>query len=208
MLPSGNDAAQAICENLGKILQTPMLIRTDSLFQSGKEIIKDNDGSQVILSSTNLVQQPIQSDHQTNMQREDQNNGKKKKEPPTRPFLLRMNKIAESLGMINTVYCNPHGLMNKFNFSSCLDVARLLVEAYKNPIFTEVISAQSYSTVITRYGEQTTVEWTNTHKCFDDKRFLGGKTGTTVAAGACLATLMKLENGKNVAIVVLNSKDL
>ena len=130
---------------------------------------------------------------------------RKKKESPTKPFLQRMNKIAESLGMVNTIYCNPHGLMNKFNFSSCLDVGRLLVEASKHDSFTHIISKQTYSTDITRYGEATTVEWTNTHKCFDDKRFVGGKTGTTVAAGACLATLMKLENGKKVVVVVINS---
>lgn len=202
MLPSGNDAAQAICENLGKVLQTPLLVRGESICQNTKETQKETDSSPMIISSTNLVYSVPHAEQS----KEEQNISKKKKEPPTRPFLQRMNKLAESLGMVNTVYCNPHGLMNKFNFSSCLDVAKLLVEATKHPTFTDVISAQSYSTVITRYGEPTTVEWTNTHKCFDDKRFVGGKTGTTVAAGACLSTLMKLENGKTVGIVVLNSR--
>lgn len=208
MLPSGNDAAQAIAENLGRVLQTPMLIRAESLMNViGKDqTLRDKEGSQAVISSSNLAAgvphelpsgpAPICNEP-----------GKKKKESPTRPFLLRMNKLAESLGMTNTVYCNPHGLMNKFNFSSCLDVGKLLVEASHNEEFMAVVGTLVYSTEIMRDGEETTVEWTNTHKCFDDKRFVGGKTGTTVAAGACLSTFMKLENGRKIVIVVLNSRN-
>lgn len=210
MLPSGNDAAQAICENLGRLLQIPRLVKAESGFNQGKDSVPELEPSQPLgSSSANVLGVSVPDQNPPNTKRdkpEDKGQSKKKKEPPTRPFLQRMNKLAETLGMTNTVYCNPHGLMNKFNYSSCLDVAKLLAAASMNSSFVQVISAAAYSTVIIRNGESTTIEWENTHKCFDDNRFLGGKTGTTVAAGPCLSSLMKLGNDQKIGVVILNSR--
>jgi D-alanyl-D-alanine carboxypeptidase (penicillin-binding protein 5/6) len=185
-----------------------VVAKYDQTCLAGKDSQRDKDGSLEALSPVCLapVSVPQETPSGSVPVREEFGMAKKKKESPTKSFLQRMNKLAESLGMINTSYCNPHGLMNKFNFSSCHDVGKLLAEASKLEPFMRVIGALNYSNEIVRHGQKTTVQWTNTHKCFDDKRFVGGKTGTTVAAGACLSTLMRLSKGKMIVVVVLNSK--
>jgi D-alanyl-D-alanine carboxypeptidase len=40
-------------------------------------------------------------------------------------FLEEMNKTAERLGLKNSMYDSPHGLSNKQNLSSALDVSKL-----------------------------------------------------------------------------------
>lgn len=89
MLPSGNDAAQAICDSLGVVC-----------FRKLKDIDPVHFKR---LSSKNFT-----------------NYGKF--------FIDEMNKNAQSLGMCSTYYANSHGLMNKANQSSALDVAIVTAE--------------------------------------------------------------------------------
>lgn len=51
-----------------------------------------------------------------------------------------MNKTADRLGLKNTVYDSPHGLSNKQNVSSALDVSKLSTICMQNKIFREVVS--------------------------------------------------------------------
>jgi len=46
-------------------------------------------------------------------------------------FLHEMNKNALKLQMFSTNYDSPHGLMNKWNYSTANDVARLAFNAMK-----------------------------------------------------------------------------
>lgn len=89
MLPSGNDAAQAIGDNLGSICFKKLKITDPETF---KRI---------------SVKNPI-------------NYGKF--------FVDEMNYNAEMLGLCSTNFANPHGLMNKLNQSSALDVALITME--------------------------------------------------------------------------------
>ncbi len=45
-----------------------------------------------------------------------------------------MNRWAKSFNMNNTNYANPHGLSNKFNFSSAYDIAKLEFNVLSNDI--------------------------------------------------------------------------
>ena len=40
-------------------------------------------------------------------------------------FIFHMNQLAKSLKMSNTKFNNPHGLMDKNNFSCAYDIANL-----------------------------------------------------------------------------------
>lgn len=40
-------------------------------------------------------------------------------------FLLEMNRVARECGLENTVFANPHGLVNNFNKSTAKDACRL-----------------------------------------------------------------------------------
>ncbi len=168
MLPSGNDAAQALSEHLGKLLAQ----RADP-----------DPGA-----STDR-QQP------------------KKKDSHSRLFVHQMNSLAAAIGMSCTSFANPHGLVNKNNTSNCLDLSLLFSHAAaKCGGFLRVVGTQSHTAAIIRDGVEVSVTWKNTHKCFDDERFLGGKTGITVPAGPCLASALKLSNAQVIIVVLLNSR--
>lgn len=196
MLPSGNDAAQTISENLGKLLGTQVLAKQEPSALS--ELCRQPK------TQKTLIKQGT-AESFTNTAGVSQKTKMPKKGPLNKPFLERMNKLAESLGMVESTYCNPHGLMNKFNTSTAVDIAKLLSAASKSiPGFIEVISMVQHTAQVYRRGESDVIEWTNTHKSIDDPRFIGGKTGITVAAGPCLATLKKIKGEHQVAIVLLN----
>ena len=57
---------------------------------------------------------------------------------PISCFLYYMNKRAKKLGMYNSKYANPHGLMNKKNVSTAEDMVKLCIECWKNQIFRKV----------------------------------------------------------------------
>lgn len=238
MLPSGNDAAQTICENVGKHLaNNPQALKTQQPdgIQQGNSLVSHHSNSVASIfqvdaglrqerasvgggstgnSSAQTVDtefnsSPIQGFSANTSSNRFSPDMKRKKDSVTKYFLERMNKLAQELNMHSSSFCNPHGLMNKYNHSSSRDMAVLLNRAAnEHPEFSRVISTLSHTARLQRDGEDCKVEWRNTHKCFDDPRFLGGKTGITVAAGPCLASRFKLNNGRIVNIVVLNSRDV
>ena len=50
--------------------------------------------------------------------------------------------------MEDTSYQNPHGLSNKFNYSTCNDLSLLTSEAMKNDLFREIVKTKTYKTQI------------------------------------------------------------
>ena len=46
-------------------------------------------------------------------------------------FVNLMNEEAIRLGLISTVFKNPHGLSNAYNVTSCHDLSILINEAFK-----------------------------------------------------------------------------
>lgn len=226
MLPSGNDAAQSISENVGKILSRGMpttqstTAKRNSVSQQNLPTQQSDDRSENVTGwqpsigntapSVPTEIAPHSNNPQNNTQpavvSTDATKGKKK-DNWNKHFLDKMNKIAAKLQMHSSSFCNPHGLMNKYNHSSCLDMALLVSKALvSEPEFIKVMATQAYTTKVIRDGEQIEVGWRNTHKCFDDPRFLGGKTGITVAAGPCLASIMKMKNRSSIVVILLNCK--
>lgn len=242
MLPSGNDAAQTICENIGKHLAHPSKIHlavcpdglgtkqqptSNSGYQSyslasilqvysslKKERLSAGRGSTGNSSAQTADTEPNQTSSAgqssiASSTRPSNEVQRKNRDSVTKHFIDRMNKLAQELNMQSSSFCNPHGLMNKYNHSSSKDLAMLLDKGAKeHPEFCRIIATQSHTVRLHRDGEECEVEWKNTHKCFDDPRFLGGKTGITVAAGPCLASRFRLSNGRIINIILLNSKDV
>jgi D-alanyl-D-alanine carboxypeptidase len=172
MLPSGNDAAQAISEAVGKLLAQDVVLEAEAAPGGSSE------------------RQPA-----------------KKKESYSRYFVRRMNSLAASLGMSSTSFANPHGLVNRNNHSCCLDLSLLFSHAAaKCSGFLRVVGTQTHTATIVREGAELSVTWRNTHKCFDDERFVGGKTGITPPAGPCLASALRLANAPLLVVILLNSR--
>ena len=55
-----------------------------------------------------------------------------------------MNATAKKIHMRNTNYTNPHGLADKANHSTALDLSKLAYYAMKDPTFKTVVGTQEY----------------------------------------------------------------
>lgn len=55
-----------------------------------------------------------------------------------------MNKTARRLGMKSTNYANPHGLADKANHSSALELAFLANYCMKNETFSKIVNTKTF----------------------------------------------------------------
>ena len=119
-------------------------------------------------------------------------------------FVVRMNEKAAELGLTNTQYADPSGLLSA-NVSTAYDMARLITYVAGDHRIASIMQ-QQYHTVA--FGRRTvTVHSTNQLVMKGDVDVLGGKTGFIRSAGYCLATLLRLpQNGPQVAVVILGAK--
>jgi len=123
-------------------------------------------------------------------------------------FAEKMNARAFLIGMENTHFANPHGLPDDTHYSTAADMARLAVEALKNPVFAEIVSAKkvtvTYLASSLGYEERTLKNsnqlLTTVEGC------IGVKTGYTSKAGRCLVSAVR-RNGAGVVCVVLKAPD-
>jgi serine-type D-Ala-D-Ala endopeptidase (penicillin-binding protein 7) len=119
-------------------------------------------------------------------------------------FIVRMNEKAAELGLTNTHYADPSGLLNE-NVSTAYDMARLIAHVATDERVAGIMRKPYYSIPM---GRRTiTVHSTNQLVMTGDVDVLGGKTGFIRRAGYCLATLLRLpQGGPQVAVVVLGAK--
>jgi len=119
-------------------------------------------------------------------------------------FIQRMNEKAKELGLENTVYADPSGLLAE-NMSSAYDLARLIAYAAADERVGAIMRKTSFSTSV---GKSTiTANSTNQIVRSGDIDVVGGKTGFISRSGYCLATILKLpQSGQQVAFVVLGAK--
>ena len=119
-------------------------------------------------------------------------------------FIHKMNEKASGLGLDNTRYADPSGLMAE-NVSSAFDQARLISYASADARVTGIMRKTSYSMQV---GKRTiSANSTNQLVKTGDIDVLAGKTGFIGRSGYCLATLLRLpQSGQQVAVVVLGAK--
>ncbi|MGH9347834.1 MAG: D-alanyl-D-alanine carboxypeptidase family protein [Vicinamibacterales bacterium] len=119
-------------------------------------------------------------------------------------FIDRMNEKAIELGLEDTSYADPSGLLAD-NVSSAYDMAKLITFVSGDERLAGIMRKQNHSIPV---GRRTiTIHSTNQLVMRGDVDVLGGKTGFISKAGYCLATLLRLpEGGPQVAVVVLGAK--
>lgn len=126
-------------------------------------------------------------------------------------FIAEMNIKAISIGMKNTHYDDPSGL-SAGNTSTAKDQALLLNHSYDYFKMRDIASTISYELPVqSKYKRKVTerlVTITNTnHNLLTEYReIIISKTGTTSAAGKCLAMLVN-HNGERYAVVILGEKN-
>lgn len=117
-------------------------------------------------------------------------------------FAKLMNQEAKKLGATNTHFVNPHGYQSKEHYTTAYDLYLIFNECIKNETFLDIISATSRSTVVTeKNGNQRSVTWNQSNQFINGGRsvpkgidVIGGKTGTTFDAGACIVLYVKDAN--------------
>lgn len=128
-------------------------------------------------------------------------------------FAELMNEQARELGATNTHFVNPHGLSDENHYTTVYDIYLILNEAIKYEMFNEIIQMDSYTTVYhdaNGLEKEISVNSTNLFLTGDAKapggiKVLGGKTGTTNAAGHCLAIVSKDTANKPYISVILRA---
>ena len=124
-----------------------------------------------------------------------------------------MNQKIASLGLAGTHFLNAHGLHDENHYTTALDLVKIFQYAMTYDGFMEVISSNSHAFKATNM--HTYDAWLvsrNTNFLLEDPwilgnqtnvaRIIGGKTGTTSAAGSCLVQLAQVKNGHYIINVI------
>jgi serine-type D-Ala-D-Ala endopeptidase (penicillin-binding protein 7) len=119
-------------------------------------------------------------------------------------FIKRMTEKARELGLTNTTYADPSGLLAA-NVSSAYDMAKLITYVSGDERIATIMRKQHHSVAVGRQTIQ--VHSTNRLVMQGDVDVQAGKTGFISKAGYCLATLLRLpQGGPQVAVVILGAK--
>ena len=122
-------------------------------------------------------------------------------------FVNMMNQKAQELGCTNTHFANSSGLPDDNHYSSAKDMALIMREGLKNEDFRTVIGTADYVIEPTNMNTQQRILHTHHPMFAPESGFyydgcIGGKTGTTVAAGHTLVTAAKKDNTTYIAVTM------
>lgn len=130
-------------------------------------------------------------------------------------FADMMNEMANSLGATNSHFVNPNGLTDPNHYTTAYDLYLICNEAAKYDKFVEIIHTSSYNSVYhDKNGNEKSFELSTTNAYIKGEAFapdnvtvIGGKTGTTNAAGSCLILYSRDNSGNPYISVILQSSD-
>lgn len=120
-------------------------------------------------------------------------------------FVKLMNDEAERLNLKNTHFANTTGLDEENHYSTVNDVAIILKEALKNEAFKEIFAAEKYLISDKSLTFKSTLEATLSAYNINANYIIGGKTGYTLDAGRCLASIAYDENN-DIYYLLVTSK--
>lgn len=130
-------------------------------------------------------------------------------------FSELMNQEAKEIGATNSNFVNPHGLTADNHYVTAYDMYLIFNAALEYDLINEIISMPSYTTVYKDKNgndKEISVNTTNLYlqgekNAPDAITVIGGKTGTTNAAGHCLVILSRDSAGKPYISVILRADD-
>lgn len=120
-------------------------------------------------------------------------------------FCGLMNSRAKEIGAQNSHFVNPEGWDAENQYTTAADLAKICAAALENDIISTAVACQ-YKELYYASGEKNA--WKNSNRMLDlsspyyYKGAVGIKTGTTDAAGRCLAA-SAVKNSKQLIAVVL-----
>lgn len=128
-------------------------------------------------------------------------------------FATLMNEEAAALGATHSHFTNPHGLHEEEHYTCAYDLYLILNAALQyEPFQTIIHTATHTASYRNASGAAVTQEWETTDQFLTGESavpegitVLGGKTGTTNAAGYCLVLHSKDAAQKEQISIVLNA---
>jgi serine-type D-Ala-D-Ala endopeptidase (penicillin-binding protein 7) len=117
-------------------------------------------------------------------------------------FVQRMNDMATHLGLTNTHYADPSGLDSR-NVSSAYDISHLMAFATSDERLGPIMRTAEFD--VHTSSREFQIHSTNKLLGTPDMDVVSGKTGFISQAGYCLATLLQVPQGSQVAVVVLGA---
>jgi len=128
-------------------------------------------------------------------------------------FAQLMNEEAKKLGATNSNFINAHGYQDENHYTTAYDLYLILNECVKYDKFIEIVSSAQYHTRITqKNGTYREVTWNQSNQYINGARptpegvtVIGGKTGTTDEAGACLLLYAKKEDSSPYISIVMGA---
>ena len=129
-------------------------------------------------------------------------------------FADMMNEEALELGATNTHFVNPHGLSDDNHYTTVYDMYLITNAAVQYERFNEIIRTTEYSTVyFDKNGNSKELNVNSTNYYFQGQAqapsgitVLGGKTGTTNAAGHCLVLVSRDTSGNPYISVIMRAE--
>ena len=114
-----------------------------------------------------------------------------------------MNEKAKELGLLNTFYADPVGLLDERDYTTPIDLARLAALALEDPQFSKVVATKN-KIIKNTLGKEYKLE--NLNILLDLPGVNGVKTGFTEGAGQVLVTSKRIPGtDKDIIIVVMQS---
>ena len=129
-------------------------------------------------------------------------------------FVQLMNQEANALGATNSHFVNPHGYHDKDHYTTAYDLYLIFNQGIQNEKFVDIISSPSYTTDIKEPdGSVRSVTWRQSNLFVNGTRtapenvtVVGGKTGTTDEAGACLVLYEQDSQSRPYISVVMGAE--
>ncbi len=131
-------------------------------------------------------------------------------------FAQLMNSRAKSLGATNTNFVNPSGLQDENHYTTAYDMYLMFNQALSYAKFIEIIALPEYSSVYhDASGNEKAFECEATNRYLRGQynppahvNVIGGKTGSTAAAGTNLVLLSKDASGNSYISVVMKTDNV
>lgn len=130
-------------------------------------------------------------------------------------FVALMNQEMKKLGGMHSNFVNSHGLHDEKHYTTAYDMYLVLHAFYQEKEFLELLQQSSCTISVknasgiqdTKTFQSTNLFLSKDREVPDGIRILGGKTGTTNAAGCCLAQIFVTEKGNAYIAEVFGAED-
>ena len=130
-------------------------------------------------------------------------------------FVEMMNAEAKEIGATGTHFTSPTGLHDEQNYTTVYDIYLMMNEAITYSEFVDMVQIPVYDLKCVAKDDKerhitldsTDHYLTGESKAPKDVSVLGGKTGTTAAAGNCLAVVAQNAFGQPYIAVVMGASD-